>query len=61
MTPPVAVVVSPRTFAVLEAERLERQGETIGDAFAELRALDVGRIAVPRRRNRANPFTRLGS
>ena len=57
---PVAVVVSPRTFAALEAERLERRRETVGDAFAELRALDARGLVVPPRRNRANLFTRLG-
>jgi PHD/YefM family antitoxin component YafN of YafNO toxin-antitoxin module len=55
---PVAVVVSPRTFATLEAERLARENETVGDAFAALRALNGERIVAPTRRNRANSFAR---
>ncbi|MDB4980531.1 MAG: Antitoxin [Myxococcales bacterium] len=57
---PVAIVVSPRAFAALEGERLDRQRETLADAFAALRALDAGRIVAPPRRNRPNSFARAG-
>ena len=54
----VGVVVSPRDFAVLDAERRTREGQTIADAFAVLRGLDARLPPVPRRRDRANAFTR---
>jgi prevent-host-death family protein len=46
---PAAVVVAPRDFAAFEGRRLERR--TLADAFAALRALDDGPVALPRRRN----------
>jgi len=53
----VAVVVSPRTFDSLEAERAAQKTRSLADAFAELRDLG-GSIPEPRRRNRPNPFAR---
>jgi PHD/YefM family antitoxin component YafN of YafNO toxin-antitoxin module len=48
---PAAVVVAPRTFVALEARRAERERETLADAFAALRRLAAGPLALPRRRN----------
>ena len=48
---PAAVVVAPRTYVALEAGRAERERETVGDAFAALRRLAAGPLALPRRRN----------
>jgi PHD/YefM family antitoxin component YafN of YafNO toxin-antitoxin module len=48
---PAAVVVAPRTFLALEARRAERERETLADAFAALRRLAAGPLALPRRRN----------
>ena len=48
---PAAVVVAPRTFLALEARRAERERETLADAFAGLRRLAAGPLALPRRRN----------
>jgi PHD/YefM family antitoxin component YafN of YafNO toxin-antitoxin module len=50
-TEPAAVVVAPRTFLALEARRAERERETLADAFAGLRRLAAGPLALPRRRN----------
>jgi PHD/YefM family antitoxin component YafN of YafNO toxin-antitoxin module len=46
---PAAVVVAPRTFLAYQALRAER--ETLADAFAALRRLAAGPLALPRRRN----------
>jgi prevent-host-death family protein len=57
---PVAVVIAADTFAEFQAWRARRQARTVGDAFAELRALTARtgyRLAPPRRRNRRNGFT----
>ena len=48
---PAAIVVAPREFLALEARRAERQKETVADAFATLRRLAAGPLALPRRRN----------
>ena len=48
---PAAVVVAPRDFVALEASRAARQRETLADAFAGLRRLAAGAVALPRRRN----------
>jgi prevent-host-death family protein len=48
---PAAVVVAPREYVALAARRDERERETLADAFAELRRLAAGPLAVPRRRN----------
>ena len=48
---PAAVVVAPRDFVALEARRAERESETVADAFATLRRLAAGPLALPRRRN----------
>jgi len=48
---PAAVVVAPLEFVALEARRAERERETLADAFAKLRALAAGAVALPRRRN----------
>jgi PHD/YefM family antitoxin component YafN of YafNO toxin-antitoxin module len=48
---PAAVVVAPREFVALAARRAERERETVGDAFAALRRLAAGSLALPRRRN----------
>jgi PHD/YefM family antitoxin component YafN of YafNO toxin-antitoxin module len=48
---PAAIVVAPRDFLALEASRVERGRETLADAFAALRRLAAGRLALPRRRN----------
>jgi PHD/YefM family antitoxin component YafN of YafNO toxin-antitoxin module len=56
---PVGVVVSPRDFALLDAERRARDGQTLADAFAALRQLEAGPLAVPPRRDRANAFNTI--
>jgi prevent-host-death family protein len=56
---PVAVVVSPRAFESLEADRLAREAESLADAFAELRRLG-GVLRAPRRRDRPNAFAKPG-
>jgi PHD/YefM family antitoxin component YafN of YafNO toxin-antitoxin module len=57
---PVAVVISPRAFAELDAQRRAREAETLGDVFARLRAIaGARRIVVSRRRDRANAFDRI--
>jgi PHD/YefM family antitoxin component YafN of YafNO toxin-antitoxin module len=48
---PAAVVVAPRAFVALEARRAEVARESVGDAFAALRRLAAGPLALPRRRN----------
>jgi len=48
---PAAIVVAPRTFVALEASRAARERETLADAFATLRRLSGGPLALPRRRN----------
>jgi PHD/YefM family antitoxin component YafN of YafNO toxin-antitoxin module len=48
---PAAIVVAPRDFLALEARRAERDRETLADAFAALRRLAAGPLALPRRRN----------
>jgi hypothetical protein len=47
---PAAIVVAPRAFVALEAWRAERERETVADAFAALRRLAQGPLALPRRR-----------
>src|SRR5579862_3632476 len=47
---PAAIVVAPRDFLALDAHRAERERRTIADAFAALRALAAGPVALPRRR-----------
>jgi PHD/YefM family antitoxin component YafN of YafNO toxin-antitoxin module len=47
---PAVVVVAPRTFVALEAQRAAHERETVADAFAALRKL-AGPLALPRRRN----------
>lgn len=47
---PVGIVVSPREFVALDAERRARAGRTLGDAFSELRALLPRGLPLPRRR-----------
>jgi hypothetical protein len=48
---PAAIVVAPRTFVALEASRAARERETLAEAFAALRRLAAGPLALPRRRN----------
>jgi prevent-host-death family protein len=48
---PAAVVVAPREYVALAARRADVDRETIGDAFAALRRLAAGPLALPRRRN----------
>jgi PHD/YefM family antitoxin component YafN of YafNO toxin-antitoxin module len=48
---PAAVVVAPRDFIAFDARRAERARETLADAFATLRRLVTGPLALPRRRN----------
>jgi PHD/YefM family antitoxin component YafN of YafNO toxin-antitoxin module len=48
---PAAIVVAPRDFLALEAGRGERERRTLAGAFAELRRLAGGPLALPRRRN----------
>jgi PHD/YefM family antitoxin component YafN of YafNO toxin-antitoxin module len=48
---PAAVVVAPREYVALAARRAERERQTIADAFAALRRLTAGPLALPRRRN----------
>jgi prevent-host-death family protein len=48
---PAAVVVAPRTFVALEARRAQLERATLADAFAALRRLAAGPLALPRRRN----------
>jgi prevent-host-death family protein len=48
---PAAVVIAPRDFVALEASRAARDRETLADAFAALRRLAAGPLALPRRRN----------
>jgi hypothetical protein len=48
---PAAIVVGPRDFVALEASRAARDRETLADAFATLRRLAAGPLALPRRRN----------
>ena len=55
---PVGIVVSPREFAALDAERRARDGQTLADAFATLRQLEAGPLPAPPRRDRPNTFAR---
>jgi hypothetical protein len=55
---PVGVIVSPREFVALDADRRERESRTLADAFAALRRLGADRLLVPKRRDRRNPFAR---
>ena len=48
---PAAIVLGPRDFLALDARRAERERRTLGDAFAALRALAAGPVALPRRQN----------
>jgi PHD/YefM family antitoxin component YafN of YafNO toxin-antitoxin module len=45
---PAAIVLAPREFLALDARRIEP--ETLADAFATLRRLAGGSLALPRRR-----------
>src|SRR4051812_10803990 len=53
---PVGVVVSPREFVALDAERRARAGRTLADAFVELRSARIPPLPLPARRDRPNPF-----
>jgi hypothetical protein len=53
---PVGVVVAPREYVALEAERRARAGRTLADAFAELRTARGPALALSARRDRPNPF-----
>jgi prevent-host-death family protein len=58
---PVAVVVAGETFEEFRAWQAERKARTVGAAFAEFRSLARGSgyvLAVPRRKNRRNTFSK---
>lgn len=58
----VAVVVQPEAFRGYEAWRKERERRTIGEAFAELRAIcaeEGYEFELPAREDRPNPFAEV--
>lgn len=58
---PVAVVVAGETFEEFRVWQAERKARTVGAAFAELRSLTKGSrymLAVPRRKDRRNVFSK---